>query len=196
MLLLNRQNTLAQLNPIRRWLTNRVLFYGRKFGKSKDLLCGAVAAMAMLPGSTTQGDEIITWNVYSCSVQSLTNAEFLPSALKLHVDVQSGNAEIHDSDVYGRKIDRPVAIVSKGSETSFALLWQQSVQARQRQVELQYRAILNTTNNKFTITVNIEGETVRSERGIGECEQIATARPVNAQATVGQEFQATPFSSL
>ncbi|UWR62794.1 hypothetical protein [Phaeobacter inhibens] len=127
------------------------------------------AALVVLSGTTGQGSELETNMVLDCTIRPLSQGHWMPGQLSIQLDTQRNLANVSGFDP-AHSLDSfvPVALERK-SETTFALIWRGHAQPGQKVDELQYRAVLNTQNQKFTLTVSETGKDDPPQRGIGSC---------------------------
>ncbi|WP_123618956.1 MULTISPECIES: hypothetical protein [Phaeobacter] len=125
--------------------------------------------MAVLSGTAGQGVELETGLVLDCTIRPLSQSRLVPGQLSILLDTERHLASVSGFNAAHDLGSFTSVALEKKSETTFALIWRGHAQPGQKVDELQYRAVLNTQNQKFTITV---GETEKDDppqRGIGSC---------------------------
>ncbi|MDO6758067.1 hypothetical protein Q4598_17650 [Phaeobacter inhibens] len=128
-----------------------------------------IAALAMLCATAGQGVELETGEVLDCAIRPLSQGRWMPGQLSIQLDTQRHLASVSGFDA-AHDLDSFVPVtLEKKSETTFALIWRGHAQSGQRVDELQYRAVLNTQNQKFTLAVGETGKNDPPQRGIGSC---------------------------
>lgn len=128
-----------------------------------------IAALAVMCGTAGQGVELETGVVLDCSIRPLSQGGWMPGQLSIQLDTQRHLASVSGFDA-AHDLGRFVPVVlEKKSETTFALIWRGHAQPGQKVDGLQYRAALNTQNQKFTIAVGEIGNDDPPQRGVGSC---------------------------